>query len=186
MTAIRRLVPADAPAYAAFRLGALALHPAAFTSSAEEERARPPSWAEARIGDPARPDDFVLGAFADDGSVEGGSAGGALVGTAGLERARRPKERHKATLFGLAVAPAAAGRGVGARLLARLVAEARAVPGLLQIALTVSEGNAAAERLYAAQGFAVFGREPRALLVDGAPVAKLHMVLMLDGPAPPG
>ncbi len=142
----------------------------------EDERLKPLSWAEARIRDPERPDDVVFGAFAGD----------RLVGTAGLARASRPKERHKATLFGMAVAPEVAGRGVGARLVARLVAEARAVPGLLQLDLTVSEGQAAARRLYAAAGFAVFGREPRAILVDGAPVAKLHMALMLDGPAAPG
>ena len=176
MTVLRRLVPADAPAYVELRLAALALHPAAFTSSAEEERRKPPSWAEARVQDPARPDDFILGAFED----------GRLVGMAGLLRGARPKERHKATLFGMAVAPGAAGRGIGALLVERLVAEARAIPDLLQIQLTVSEGNAAAERLYAARGFSVFGREPRGLIVDGVPVAKLHMVLMLDGPAAPG
>ena len=173
---IRRLVVADAPAYVDLRLAALALHPAAFTSSAEEERRKPLRWAEARIADPARPDDFILGAF----------DGGRLVGLVGLERAPRPKERHKATLFGLVVAPEASGRGIGGRLVTRLVAEARAVPGLLQIHLTVSEGNAAAGRLYAARGFATFGREPRALVVDGAPVAKLHMALMLDAPPAPG
>ena len=109
-----------------------------------------------------------------------------LVGTAGLTRGARPKERHKATLFGMAVAPEAVGRGIGGLLVDRLVAEARAVPGLLQVGLTVSEGNAAAERLYAARGFVVFGREPRGVIVDGVPVAKLHMVLMLDAPASPG
>lgn len=176
MTEIRRLVPADAPAYVELRLAALALHPTAFTSSAEEERSKPLSWAEARIHDPARPDDLILGAFDER----------RLVGMAGLKRGARPKERHKATLFGMAVAPEAAGRGIGGRLVARLVAEARAVPGLLQIHLTVSEGNRAAERLYAARGFSVFGREPRAVIADGVAVAKLHMVLMLDGPAASG
>ncbi|WP_237477317.1 GNAT family N-acetyltransferase [Lichenibacterium dinghuense] len=173
---IRRLVPGDAPAYVAFRLAALAVHPAAFTSSAEEERMRPLSWAEARIRDPARPDDFILGAF----------AGERLAGTAGLKRGVRPKERHKATLFGMAVAQEAGGRGIGGLLVDRLVAEARAVPGLLQVGLTVSEGNAAAERLYAARGFVVFGREPRGVIVDGVPIAKLHMALMLDAPAAGG
>ena len=176
MTAVRRLVPADAPAYVELRLAALAIHPTAFSSSADEERLKPLSWAESRIRDPARPDDVILGVF----------DGGRLVGMAGLTRGARPKERHKATLFGMAVAPEAAGRGIGGRLVARLVAEARAMPGLLQIHLTVSEGNRAAERLYAAQGFAVFGREPRGIVVDGVAVAKLHMALMLDGPAASG
>lgn len=174
--AIRRLVPADAPAYVELRLAALAHDPTAFTSGAEEDRRKPLSWAEARIHDPARPDDFVLGAF----------DGARLVGIAGLKRGARPKERHKATLFGMAVAPGSGGQGTGTRLVSRLIAEARAIPGLLQIHLTVSEGNGAAERLYAAQGFSVFGREPRALIVDGLPVAKLHMGLMLDALPAPG
>ena len=176
MTMVRRLVLDDTPAYVAFRLDALALHPTGFTSDVEEERGKPLSWAEARIQDAARPDDFILGAF----------SGGRLVGTAGLLRGPRVKERHKATLTGVAVAPEAAGRKVGTRLVSALVAEARAIPGLLQIHLTMSEGNVAAERLYRAQGFVGFGREPRALLVEGRPVAKIHMVLMLDGPAAPG
>ena len=82
--AIRRLAIADALAYRDLRLAALALHPTAFTSSAEEERQKPLSWAEARIHDPARPDDFILGAF----------AGARLVGMTGLLRGVRSKERH--------------------------------------------------------------------------------------------
>ncbi len=176
MIAIRRLATPDAPAYWEFRLAALARHPTAFTSSAEEERRHPLSWAEALIADPARPDDFILGAFTE----------ARLVGTAGLLRGPRPKERHKATLFGMAVAPEAAGQGVGRQLVSRLVAEARAIPGLLQIHLTLSEGNDAATRLYSAQGFAVFGREARGIIVEGVALAKLHMALMLDGPVTPG
>ena len=174
--AIRRLAIADALAYRDLRLAALALHPTAFTSSAEEERQKPLSWAEARIHDPARPDDFILGAF----------AGARLVGMTGLLRGVRSKERHKATLFGMAVAPEAAGQGIGARLVSRLVAEARTIPGLLQIHLTVSEGNDAAARLYAAQGFAIFGREARGIVVEGVAIAKLHMVRMLDAAPTPG
>ena len=169
--ALRRLVPADAPAYRDFRLAALARSPLAFTSSAEEERRKPLAAAAARIHDAARPDDFVLGAF----------AGGTLVGTAGLSRGARAKDRHKGSVFGVAVAPAAAGRGLGQALMLRLVDEARTVPGLLQLVLTVSDGNAA-QGLYGRCGFELFGREPRALLVEGVAVAKLHMVLMLDAP----
>lgn len=173
---IRRLEPAEAALYAGFRLAALARAPAAFSSDPAEERSKPLAFAAARIRDAARPDDFVLGAF----------AGGELVGTAGFVRGARAKERHKGSVFGMAVAPPAAGAGVGGALMDRLIAEARQVPGLLQLALTVSAGNAAAEALYRRRGFTVFGREPRALVVDGAAVTKLHMVLMLDAFAGPG
>ena len=170
---IRRLVPEDARAYAEFRLAALEGNPLAFGSSPEEERGHALAVAEARIHDPARPQDFVLGAF----------AGRDVVGTAGFKRDLRAKHRHKGSVFGVAVAPAAAGRGLGGALVRRLVAEARTVPGLLQLVLTVSDGNGGAEALYRRCGFTVFGREPRAMLVDGVAVAKLHMVLMLDAPS---
>lgn len=175
-TVIRRLRPAEAQAYVDFRLEALARTPLAFGSSPGEERRKPLAAATARIRDAARPDDFVLGALAGD----------AILGTVGLARGGRAKDRHKGAVYGMAVAPAAAGRGLGRALMLRLVREAEGVPGLLQLVLTVSEGNAAAEALYRRCGFTVFGREPRALLVDGTAVAKLHMVLMLDAPPRPG
>ncbi|MBD0671387.1 hypothetical protein BU198_11900 [Streptomyces sp. CBMA156] len=46
--------------------------------------------------------------------------------------------------------------------------------------LTVSEGNEPALRVYTACGFEEWGREPRAVPVDGRAVAKLHMVCLLD------
>ncbi|WP_020390648.1 hypothetical protein [Kribbella catacumbae] len=40
-------------------------------------------------------------------------------------------------------------------------------------------GNAAAERLYRSCGFEQWGREPAAVMVDGQPVAKLHLIRWL-------
>ena len=169
--AIRRLLPGDAPAYLEFRLAALARSPLAFSSSPEEERGKRLAFAAARIHDAARPDDFVLGAF----------EGGTLVGTAGFSRGARAKDRHKGSVFGVAVAPAAAGRGLGQALMLRLVAAASTGPGRVPRRRTGGDGKAA-QALYGRCGFTLFGREPRALLVEGVAVAKLHMVLMLDAP----
>lgn len=173
---LRPLTADDADAYQAFRLLELQRSPAAFTSTYEEESARPVSWAAERLAAPGRPDDVVLGAFA--GAAE-------LIGTAGLSVPLRRQERHKGTLFGMAVAARATGHGVGRRLVTRLLEEA-AARGLLQVGLTVSAGNAAAEALYRSCGFLVWGREPRAVIVAGEPVEKLHMVHLLDDyqPAP--
>ncbi|MFJ8622092.1 GNAT family N-acetyltransferase [Kitasatospora sp. NPDC093550] len=168
---VRRLGRADAEPYRAFRLDALRATPSAFTSGYAEERAKPMSATLSRLAEAEDGPGALLGAF--DGT-------GALVGTAGLEVARRSQERHKGTLYGMAVAPAAGGRGIG-RTLVREVLRTAAEDGLLrQVLLTVSEGNEAALRLYTACGFEVWGREPRAVLVDGLAVAKLHMVLVLD------
>ncbi|WP_202638014.1 GNAT family N-acetyltransferase [Bailinhaonella thermotolerans] len=161
---LRRLTPADAGEYREFRLAALREAPTAFTSSYEEERGKPLSTTVDRLTR-----EIVLGAYGE----------GALLGVAGLSLPSRGRERHKATLFGMAVAPRAAGRGIGKALVSEILAVAEGVGGLTQVALTVSEGNTRAERLYRSCGFETWGREPRAVLVDGRPIAKLHMLRLL-------
>lgn len=63
----------------------------------------------------------------------------------------------EAELLTLAVAPAARRQGLGARLVARFLAEARA-RGAESAFLEVAAGNAAALALYLAAGFAQAGR----------------------------
>ncbi|HMG63921.1 MAG TPA: GNAT family N-acetyltransferase [Streptosporangiaceae bacterium] len=168
---IRALSVADAGEYRAFRLRALQRAPAAFTSSFAEENAKPLSATIQRLGVAGRPHDTVIGAYDEARN---------LVGIAGLAVSPRRQERHKATLFGMAVAPSATGQGIGKALVRRVLDLAVNIGGLVQVGLTVSEGNQPAERLYRSCGFEVWGREPRAVIVDGHPVAKLHMVRMLD------
>ena len=167
---VRRLGPADAPAYHALRVRGLAEYPLAFTSSAEEEAARPLDWSVQRLSDaPQRPNDLFLGAF----------LAGQLQGLVGLQGRYRPKERHNATVVGLFVAPEAGGRGLGRALMTELLNCARARPELLQLDLTVTEGNATAQALYASLGFTVYGVLPNAVRVEGRDYAKIHMVCRL-------
>ena len=165
---IRRLQAADAPAWRALRLRGLREHPAAFTSSAEEDEQQPLQAAQQRL---ARPDALFWGAFED----------GRLCGIVGLERERRAKNRHKATVVGMYVASECAGRGIGRELLQALVREAAAL-GLQLLVLTVTEGDGPARRLYEAAGFRAFGTEPRAIQADGRFFAKIHMCLELPAP----
>lgn len=167
--AIRRLSVADAESYRAFRLAALEHTPTAFTSSHAEESSKPLSATVARLAAAQHGPGVLLGAFT--GAWE-------LVGTAGLSVPAREQERHKGTLFGMAVAPEASGRGIG-RSLVQQILRVAADDQLRQVILTVSDGNTAAIRLYASCGFTVWGREPHAVIVDGIPVAKLHMARML-------
>ena len=166
---IRRLVPADATAYVALRLRVLREYPEAFTSSDDEEAARPLAWTEARLTARDVPAKFVLGACSERGE---------LLGSVALSVEERRKQRHKALLFGMFTAPQARGRGVGRALLGECLAQALAIPDLEQVILTVTEGNAA-EKLYAAVGFVRFGVEPRAIRHAGEYFAKVHMVLDL-------
>ncbi|MFF2078350.1 GNAT family N-acetyltransferase [Kitasatospora sp. NPDC058162] len=164
---VRRLGLADAEPYRAFRLTALRETPTAFTSGYAEERDKPMAATLARLAEAEQGPGALLGAFDPDGT---------LLGTAGLRVGRRGQERHKATLYGMAVARPAGGRGVGRALVEAVLAVAAEDGRLRQVLLTVSEGNEAALRLYTSCGFEVWGREPAAVLVDGQPVAKLHMI----------
>ena len=67
------------------------------------------------------------------------------------------KNSSRARLYSLIVAPEARGRGLGARLLNAVEAEARA-RGCAELRLEVREDNAAAIRLYEQSGFARVGR----------------------------
>jgi RimJ/RimL family protein N-acetyltransferase len=163
---IRRLTSDDAVVYRALRLRGLREHPEAFTSSWEDDERKPVAASQARLQDPAT---TFWGAFDGD----------ALVGIVGLERLPRPKERHKAWVVGMYVPAEDAGRGIGAALLQALCAAARD-EGLRDLLLSVTDGNAGALALYCKAGFAVVGREPRAVLVDGRFLDKLQMHRALD------
>ncbi|HVA67352.1 MAG TPA: ribosomal protein S18-alanine N-acetyltransferase [Elusimicrobiota bacterium] len=93
--------------------------------------------------------------------------GGAVLGYAGLWEI--PPEGQVTTV---AVAPEAAGRGLGRRLLNALLARCRE-RGLSRATLEVSAENPAALGLYESSGFRVVGRRPKfyndgsdALLMD--------------------
>lgn len=164
---LRPLSAADAASYRDLRLRALAEFPEAFTSSAAEEAATAESWSPRRVA--AREGHLLLGAF----------MGEQLAGTAGLQRKPRAKERHKASLYGMFVAPEHAGRRIGRKLVDAVIDAARHWQGLEQIVLTVTCSNTRARRLYLDAGFITFGIEHRAIKVAGAYFDKEHMVLFL-------
>lgn len=167
---IRGLAPQDGVAYRALRLRALRDHPDAFTSSFEEESARPLAWSVQRLASqPQKPCDFFLGAFQQS----------LMVGMVGLQGRYRPKERHNATVVGLYVVPELAGQGVGGNLMQRLIERASTLDALEQLQLTVTEGNRTACALYARCGFVEFGTLQRAIKIQDQYYAKVHMVLRL-------
>lgn len=165
----RKLQPGEETACRAFRVHALTRYPASFTSTSAEAEACSLDWYAARIATAGDPSHFLIGA------IDGIS----LIGTVGLAGEARAAERHKATLYGMAVHEGYSGRGIGRQLLRELIKEARAIPVLKQVLLRVTKGNVTAERLYRTCGFETYGCEPRATYIDGAYHDKLLMVLRL-------
>lgn len=171
------LTPTHASAYRALRLRCLTDHPQAFTSDAEEAQSQPLAWSVQRLTPhPDQPHDFFLGAWVD----------GELVGMVGLQGRYRIKERHNATVLGMYVAPEHGNLGLGATLLMALLNQARQLPELEQLDLTVTQGNATAQSLYERHGFTVFGVHPNAIKVHDQYYAKVLMCLDLRTSAAKG
>lgn len=157
---VRQLSLADREAYFQLRLRGLKAHPESFGQSYEEALAKGAAQHDAMLqGTRAAEGDFLLGAYV--------SADTPLIGVVGLMRNPRDKERHKAAVIGMYVAPEAAGRGVGRALLDELLARAARIEGLRQIHLMVGSRNDPARRLYESLGFLKYGCELDALNVGG-------------------
>ena len=167
--AVRELGDADLDAYKALRDHALAHHEEAFTSDAPTVALRTAQSYAARLGRGGDGESFTLGAFRGD----------RLVGAITCERDPRSKVRHVGHIVGTMVQADEQGRGVGKALLDALIERASADDELQQLTLTVTAGNAAAERLYARAGFVRFGTLPRAIRVGGRFLDKHHMMLNL-------
>ncbi|PQV54491.1 GNAT family N-acetyltransferase [Paraburkholderia sp. BL21I4N1] len=165
---IRQLGPADRDAYFQLRLRGLKAHPASFGQSYEEALARGPEQHDARLqGLRAAEGEFLLGAFASADTSAATAADASLLGIVGLSRNQHDKERHKASVVGMYVAPEAAGRGIGRALLDELLARAARIDGLRQIQLMVGSRNEGARKLYESVGFSQYGCEVGALNVGG-------------------
>ncbi len=178
---IRLLTPDDAAAFHALRLQGLAEAPEAFAASLEEEQDLAPEAVAQRLAPSA--DKAVFGAFE---TSPGGPGSTVLAGMVGVMREPRRKHWHKASIFGMYVAPAWRARQLGRALMLRALQQAGAMPGVRQVTLCVNAGSAGAVRLYESLGFERFGLEPDALYVAPHFHDKLDMVLRLPAaPAQP-
>lgn len=168
---VRELGRTDLDAYKALRDHALAHHDEAFTSDIATEARRTADSYAARLGVEGAGDagTFTLGAFRAD----------RLIGAISCERDPRTKVRHVGHLVGMIVHADAQRQGVGAALLQALISRAAADPELQQLTLTVTAGNAAAERLYERAGFVRYGTLPRAIRVGDRYLDKHHLMMNL-------
>jgi ribosomal protein S18 acetylase RimI-like enzyme len=163
---IRLLTLEDTLAWAQRRHEALTAHPLLFGSAPPTDAASLVEFVRTQI---VRDESGVWGAYESDG----------LDGIVGTFREPGPKERHKASIWGMSVAPETRRRGVGLALLTAAVEHARQWVGVEQVHLSVSEAPGSARALYERAGFVAWGREPRALRWNGSYVDETHMVLDL-------
>lgn len=148
---IRPLTPSDAQAFRDLRLEALSSHPAAFSSSHEEESPRSLDEFRARI--PASGPNAIFGAFAE----------GRLIGMAGFVVYDRPKARHKGLMWGVFVKQDWRGQRVGKALVQSVID--RASRHVIMIEAAVVLTNESARRTYHGLGFKPYGIEPKAIRV---------------------
>ena len=152
---VRALGAADAQAYREIRLEALRQEPDAFASSHEEESARPIEFFRDRLA--GKSGGIVFGAF------DTASPGGEIAGTAGGVREDRLKTRHILLLVGVYVRPIHRGRGLGERLVGRVLQHARELGDIRVVQLKVAIENRPACALYERMGLTVYGIERKAI-----------------------
>jgi RimJ/RimL family protein N-acetyltransferase len=169
----RQLQADDAAAFQALRLQALRVAPTAFAASFEEERERTEQEIASRIIPKAEVDRFVIGAF---------EANHGLVGIGGFFREPGAKVRHIGWVWGLFVAPAFQGNGLGRELVIRVLHTAREIPGLVQLQIRVGTHNASAQKLYESIGFKQMAVLPKALRVEGRTYDEALLLYAIDGP----
>ncbi|MCC3371575.1 GNAT family N-acetyltransferase [Cohnella sp. REN36] len=163
---IRELEPHHAARYRKIRLEALQQHPAAYSSSYEEEVGFSSEHFERLL---ASSHAVTFGAFDQE----------QLVGVVTLSMETRVKLQHRANIVAMYVRPESRRLGVARQLLREAIARARTTSGIEQLYLSVTSGNISAKRLYDSLGFRRYGTNPGAMKIDGAYHDDILMVLVL-------
>ena len=85
------------------------------------------------------------------------------------------KRTHVAEIYGVFTRPAARRQGHGKRVMDALLKHAVGIEGVEVIGLSVSSEAPAAQAMYEALGFEIWGREPRALRIEDRRPTEIHM-----------
>lgn len=166
---IRVLEDSDVDKFLPLRLRALEESPHSFGADHTEWLELPPEEVLRRMQ--RRADAFVLGAF-DRHDLN-------LLGIAGCRRRTGIKLAHTAEIWGVYVDEHHRGKGIARALMLDALRQVRLMDGVDRVVLTVVTTNQHAARLYETLGFKSYGREPRALRVNGNYFDEEMMVLDL-------
>ena len=161
---VRTLTPADQPNWRRLRLQALERYPAAFLTTAGEQRARPASVDRAALS---------------GGNWRGLFLSHEMIGIGALIPKVQDACAHRVDIGAFFVIEDHWGSNAGQFFLDALESEARK-RGALQMELSVASDNPRAIRFYERNGFERFGMQPRAVILDGHPVDDFFYVKMLD------
>lgn len=168
---IAPIAPPQAAAYNALVKRGLREHPTAFDSDLAQVADRS-NWQTARSLRRLNPNNAVLlGAF--DPSDR-------LVGTGMIVRRGGMKQAHCADVLFVYVPIEHQGQGIAKQIMTALIAAARALPGIVQLQLTVNLNGGAAPALYQSLGFQSIGVLPRAVCVAGDYFDQAQMWLPFD------
>lgn len=148
--------------------------PASFGSSPEDDMGSDLERVRQRLTD--QRGQTVIGAFDRESQ---------LIGSVGVWCHVKLKEKHKASVWGMYVAPHHRRQGIGRKLMEAAIQFAASQTGVTQVQLSVSASAPGAQRLYESLGFTVWGTEPDALRVDGQSHDEHHMSLELAPPTGP-
>lgn len=169
MIEYRQLTPKDAQSFFDLRMEGLKLVPTAFGGSYEDEVAKGVGHFEGMINRQSL-GNVIFGAFIND----------EMVGSIGILQEGGKKSAHKAMIWGMYVKPQNQKMGIGKKLVAMAIDQAKKMNEILAVTLSVESSNVAAKSLYEACGFKSWGQEPHALKVDGKFYNEDHMIYYLN------
>jgi len=152
---IRNAAISDAALFRALRLEALENHPTAFGSDYAENILKPPQFWEER-----------LSFNGDEQAIFFAEQNGQLIGMAGIFRSLSKKNLHSANVFGVYVKPNWRGRQIS-QILVKACLDWAKLKSITIVKLAVVTSNRSAIHSYEQCGFVIYGKEPKALLVDG-------------------
>lgn len=171
MATIRLLTENDAEAFIAIRAEALKNVPEAFATDYTEYAAMSQEAKLNQFRNSVDSDNnFIFGAF-DDNNI--------LLGIVGLIRDTHLKTQHRAFIWGVYVTEQARGLRLGRAMMSAAIEQARTMPGLEELYLSVVTVQEVARSLYLSLGFEIYGRELNALKIGDDYFDEDLMVLFL-------